>query len=102
MANKNTRKKPKPQADPVRTRAQQAANAQVSASTNKNPKEKRSRLDYFRGVRTEMKKVIWPTKAELGSYTALVLAACTFFALLFWAVDSGVLAALRGLLGINV
>jgi len=101
MANKNTRKKPKPQQDPVRTRAAQAANAQVNANTNKKG-EKRSRLEYLKGVRTEMKKVIWPTKAELGSYTALVLAACAFFALLFWAVDSGVLAALRGLLGINV
>ena len=49
-----------------------------------------------------MKKVIWPTKKELGSYTGLVLLSCTIFALLFWAIDSGVLAALRGLLGINM
>ena len=41
------------------------------------------------------KKVVWPTKKELGSFTAVVLATCAAFALVFWAVDTGVLAAIR-------
>ena len=44
-----------------------------------------------------MKKVVWPTRKELGSYTAVVLATCAAFALLFWGVDSGVLAAIKAI-----
>lgn len=67
------------------------------------PKKKRGSIkDYFKGVKVEMKKVVWPTKQELGSYTAVVLAACAVFALAFWAIDTGFLAALKGLLGITM
>ncbi len=38
------------------------------------PKKKRGSIgEYFRGIKTEMKKVVWPTKKELGSFTAVVL-----------------------------
>ena len=67
------------------------------------PKKKRGSIgEYFRGIKTEMKKVVWPTKNELGSFTAVVLITCGFFALAFWGVDSAVLAVLRGILGINM
>ena len=68
---------------------------------NKNkPKEKREKgrlKEYFRGVRLEMKKVVWPTRSELGSYTVVVLAVCAAFALLFWGVDSAVLAGIKAI-----
>jgi len=68
-----------------------------------NPNKKRGSVgDYFRGVKTEIKKVIWPTKKELGSYTVVVVLTCTFFAVGFWIVDTGVLAALRTVLGITL
>ena len=67
------------------------------------PKKKRGSLkDYFKGVKVEMKKVVWPTKQELGSYTVVVLVTCVVFALAFWGIDSGFLAILRGLLGITM
>ncbi|MCI8647709.1 MAG: preprotein translocase subunit SecE [Firmicutes bacterium] len=67
------------------------------------PKKKRGSLkDYFKGVKLEMKKVVWPTKQELGSYTVVVLVTCAAFAVVFWAVDTGFLAALKGLLGITM
>ena len=60
------------------------------------PKQKRGSLkDYFKGVKVEMKKVVWPTKKELGSFTAVVLVTCAAFAVVFWAVDTGVLAAIK-------
>lgn len=71
-------------------------------STQKQKKERVSIVDYFRGVRTEMKKVVWPTKKELGSYTAVVLVVCAFFALAFWAIDSGFLALLKTVLNIEL
>lgn len=65
-------------------------------------KEKRSFKEYIKGVRLEMKKVVWPTKSELGAYTVTVIATCVFFAAAFWLIDTGFLAALKGLLGINM
>lgn len=73
--------------------------AQQAASRKR---EKRSFKEYIKGVKLEMKKVVWPTKKELGAYTITVLASCAFFALAFWLVDTGFLAVLKGLLGINM
>lgn len=58
--------------------------------------------EYFRGIKTEMKKVVWPTRKELTSYTIVVLFTCAFFAVGFWLIDMGVLAALKSLLGITL
>jgi len=67
------------------------------------PKRERvSFRDYLSGVKTEIKKVVWPTRKELGSFTFVVVVACTFFSLLFAAVDHGAVTALRGLLGIDI
>lgn len=58
--------------------------------------------DYFKGIKTEVKKVVWPTRKELGSYTAVVLLSCVFFAVGFWLIDMGVLTALKAILGISL
>ena len=75
--------------------------AEKRAAQRKNqPKQKRERgrmKEYFKGVKLEMKKVVWPTRNELGAYTAVVLATCAAFALVFWGVDSGVLAAIKAI-----
>lgn len=42
---------------------------------------------YFRGVRAEMKKVIWPTKKELINYTAVVIVISAIVALTVWIID---------------
>lgn len=35
---------------------------------------KKSKMNtYFRGVKAELKKVIWPTKKELINYTGIVI-----------------------------
>ncbi|MCB6993288.1 preprotein translocase subunit SecE [bacterium 210820-DFI.6.37] len=83
------------------------AKAKEKESKRKLPtapqKKKRGSLkDYFKGVKLEMKKVVWPTKQELGSYTVVVLVTCAVFAAAFWAIDTGFLAALKGLLGITM
>lgn len=65
-------------------------------------KKKAGMGEYFKGVKLEMKKVIWPTKKETTSYTAVVLVTCAIFALGFWLVDTGVLAGLRAILGVTM
>ena len=65
-------------------------------------KKKAGMGEYFKGVKLEMKKVIWPTKKETTSYTAVVLVTCAIFALGFWLIDTDVLAALRAILGVTM
>lgn len=68
-------------------------------------KEKKKRAgfgEYYKGIKTEMKKVVWPTKKELASYTGVVVVTCAIFALGFWLIDTGVLAALRAVLGVTL
>ncbi len=72
-----------------------AARKNKAAAMATQKRKKGSLKDYFKGVKLEMKKVVWPTKKELGSFTAVVLATCAAFALVFWAVDTGVLAAIK-------
>ncbi len=64
--------------------------------------KKETLAERFRGIRVEMKKVIWPTRKELLNYTIVVIVVCAFFALAFWALDMGFLAALKAALGITL
>ncbi|MBR5228671.1 MAG: preprotein translocase subunit SecE [Firmicutes bacterium] len=57
---------------------------------------------YFRGIKSELKKVIWPTKKELISYTGVVLLTCAICAVGFWAIDSVCAVILQKLLGITI
>ena len=57
-------------------------------------KKKTSFKEYFKSVKVEMKKV--------ASYTAVVIATCAVFALGFWLIDTGVLAALKSVLNITL
>lgn len=78
-------------------KSRKTAKAKQSNQNNKKKEKKGGILEYFKGVKLEMRKVVWPTRKELGSFTAVVLATCAAFALLFWGVDSGVLAAIKAI-----
>ena len=69
-----------------------------NAKNSKKANEKVGIKEYFKGIKLEMSKVVWPTKKELGSFTAVVIATCAVFALGFWLIDTGVLAALKVIL----
>ncbi len=43
---------------------------------------------FFKGVRAELKKVTWPTRDELVSYTTVVLVMCGLLAMGTWLVDA--------------
>jgi|ADurb_H2B_02_Slu_FD_contig_71_1024056_length_2817_multi_3_in_0_out_0_5 preprotein translocase subunit SecE len=53
-------------------------------------------VDFFKGVRHELKKVTWLTKDELLQRTGIVAGVVAIFTFLVWVVDSGLggLAAL--------
>ena len=64
-------------------------------------KKKVGFLGYLKDVRSEMKKVVWPTKSEMVSYTCMVIFACAFFAVGFWALDTLFAAGLNELIKIT-
>lgn len=66
-----------------------------------NAKQKVSLKEYFKGIRIEMKKVVWPTRKELVSFTGVVLFVCVILGLGIWAFDSAFLASLKYLLNIS-
>jgi len=63
----------------------------------KNPGK---RFAFFREVWLELKKVHWPTRQTLLTYTGVVLVSVAIVALLIWIVDSGLTYAMTNLLGI--
>lgn len=82
---------------------QQAAGKKSQAKQQSGGKKERTGFfGYFKGVRQEFKKVVWPTRDELVSDTIVVIAVCAFFALAFWLLDTGFLATLKGVLGITL
>ncbi|MBU5438658.1 preprotein translocase subunit SecE [Tissierella sp. MSJ-40] len=59
----------------------------MAAQTGANKGKMRT---YFRGVKAEMRKVIWPTKNELVSYTGVVILISVIIGLVVWALDLGI------------
>jgi len=45
---------------------------------------------YFRGVKSELKKVIWPSKKELINYTSVVILISVIVAIIVYVLDLGI------------
>lgn len=56
---------------------------------------------FLREVKTEMKKVTWPTKRELIGYTITVILSSLFAALLIWAIDAVLSVLFRLVMGVQ-
>nr|WP_300090609.1 preprotein translocase subunit SecE [Sedimentibacter sp.] len=59
----------------------------MSNRENENPKFTTRVSNYFKGVKSELKKVNWPTKKELTNYTVVVLATTFAMTLVIWGLD---------------
>ena len=56
-------------------------------------------LEFFRGVSREMKKVSWPKRKELTTYTITVIATVIIMSVFFAVVDLGLSELIRLILG---
>ena len=56
---------------------------------------------YFKNVRSELKRVVWPTKADLVKYTGAVLGMLVFFGLLIAIVDAVIVPVLYAFSGLR-
>lgn len=88
-----------------------AAKAQAKPVANKkNSKSKKGAkqgvlsgvIGYFKAVRTEMKRVVWPTPVELRNYSVAVIVALVVVGAVIAVLDMGIsegLVAFSGLRG---
>lgn len=65
--------------------------AQETAIQTNMPRWKK----FFREVRAELKKVTWPTKNELISYTGIVFISVVLVAVLIWIIDAALAKVLE-------
>lgn len=63
---------------------------------NSKSDKKGSMKNFFKGVKSEIKKVNWPNKKELTNYTVVVLAICAIMTIVVWVLD----LVFQGFLGI--
>ncbi|CAC9936658.1 preprotein translocase, SecE subunit [Aedoeadaptatus coxii] len=61
--------------------------AQKSTATPKTVEDKKSLGRYFRGVKREFKRVVWPTKKQLFQYSVIVILVSVVTAIFLYAVD---------------
>jgi preprotein translocase subunit SecE len=54
---------------------------------------------FIKDVRSEMRKVVWPSRAEVQSTTAVVIITVFIFAAYFWLVDNIIGRAVEAVLG---
>ena len=99
-SNNNNGSKQNSSKDDLVKAAQSSAKKQ--SQNSKKEGRKGGLIAYLRGVRQEFKKVVWPTREELTTDTIVVFACVIFFAVAFWLIDTGFLAALKGILGITL
>lgn len=57
-------------------------------SVQTNTSKKAGLGKFIKSVRAELKKVSWPNKKELQSYTVLVLVTCALASIGIWLADS--------------
>jgi preprotein translocase subunit SecE len=56
--------------------------------------------EFFRQVRAETAKIVWPTRKETVTTGIMVLIMTSILAIFFFGVDSAFSAIVRGLLGL--
>lgn len=52
-------------------------------------------IQYIKGVRQEVAKVVFPDREKMKRSTLIVFGVCIAFALMFWGINSGMLALLK-------
>ncbi|MCC5911444.1 MAG: preprotein translocase subunit SecE [Clostridiaceae bacterium] len=59
----------------------------MTTQANTNTKANNLRK-YLRGVKSELKKVSWPNRAELKNHTSVVIAASLLATIVLWLLDT--------------
>lgn len=73
----------------------------ASAKDGKDAKNKGGIRKYFRDLRSEIKKVVWPTREKVVNNTGVVLAVVAICGIGLFGIDSLLAVAVNALLGIG-
>lgn len=76
-------------------------NAKSKVKFAKSDKKKGGFKKYFRDLKSEIKKVVWPTRKQVINNTGVVLTVMAVFGLFLAGVDAGLGAAIKALLSIG-
>ncbi|MDJ1121625.1 preprotein translocase subunit SecE [Olsenella sp. YH-ols2217] len=94
-----------PQAAKAQEKALKKAEAKKQPAKKQEPGKKPGLVQrtktYFGDVRSEMRRVVWPTRTELKNFTVAVVVLLVVFGVAVWLIDTGVVAALVGYSGLR-
>ena len=81
-----------------------AKDKQTTKSNKKDAekdKKKGGAKKYFKELRAEIKKVVWPTRQQVVNNTGVVLVVMSLMGLFLFAVDTGLSYGIRALIGLG-
>lgn len=81
--------------------AEQKKKESKKDSKNKKPGLAERATVYFKGVKSEIKRVTWPSKDELVKYTGAVVGMLIFFGILIAIVDAVIVPVLYAYQGLR-
>lgn len=90
-----------PEAAKAVAKAEKKDEKKPEKASNKKPNVFRRLANYLGDVRSEMRRVVWPSKGELKSYSVAIVAMLIVFGVVIWLLDSGIVAALIGYTGLR-
>lgn len=82
-------------------KAEKKPEKKAEKKADKKPGIFRRLFNYLGDVKSEMRRVVWPSKEELKSYSVAIIAMLIVFGIVIWLVDSGIVAALVGYTGLR-
>jgi preprotein translocase subunit SecE len=95
VADKKTKSSLKTAVAAAKKQAEDMANDK--AKSKKSGKKHTNRVvKYFKDLRSELKKVVWPSRKKVVHNTTVVMVCMVAYGLIIWGIDSG-LAALFAL-----
>lgn len=65
------------------------ADSKKSAKADKKQKKPSKIKKFFKDLKAEIKKIVWPTKKQVVNNTVVVLIAMVFSGVFIWGIDTG-------------
>ena len=81
-------------ADPDAGKKAAEKDAKQASAKKSDEKPKKKRFKFFREVKAELKRVTWPTRADVLRWSVVVVAALVFFGVFVAVLDNAVITPL--------
>jgi len=82
--------------------AKKEADSKAAKSKNTAKAKKKGGIKkYFRDLKSEIQKVVWPTRAQVFKNTGVVLSMVVALGLLLFGIDTGLAAAIKAILNMG-